>query len=135
MIKASQAQLAMLHAVAKTAAGENHQHIRDRAARMFDLTSLTELTMDQARELIELYQALIKPPEPPAPVVMGRGAFGGLPKKVAAKVAAAVAKPATPSAESRVPPRPAPPVAKPRPVHNFDPNLKIVKGGVEEIPW
>jgi hypothetical protein len=41
-------QMRLLHVVAKTA-GENRDHIRDRAARMWGLESLKELTMDQGR--------------------------------------------------------------------------------------
>jgi hypothetical protein len=81
-------------AVKAKQAGENHDMIRDRGARLWDLTSLTELTMDQARQLIEIYDDLIKPPEPSPPVVMGRGAFGGLPKRVTPSPAAAPSRPA-----------------------------------------
>jgi len=36
----------LLHAIAR-AGGEGHERIRDRAATLFDLTSLTELSSDQ----------------------------------------------------------------------------------------
>jgi hypothetical protein len=97
--------------------------------------------MEQARELIEVYNDLIAP-QPVKPTVMGRASFCGLPKRVAAKPIVAPSRPATmPSAAPRVTTEPMPPVrypahvrAKP-PAHNFDPHLEIARGGVEDIPW
>jgi hypothetical protein len=132
-IGASAGQMRLLHVKAKQA-GENRDMIRDRGARLWDMTSLTELTMEQARELIEIYDDLINPPEPAAPVVMGRGAFGGLPKRVTPTPAVEAPKHVVRvSVAPKVLP-PAPP--KPRTVHNFDPALKIRRGdGLEEIPF
>jgi hypothetical protein len=45
-------QMRLLHAVARQA-GEAHDHIRDRAATLFAIDSLTELSNDQARLLID----------------------------------------------------------------------------------
>jgi hypothetical protein len=106
--------------------------------------------MDQARQLIEIYDALINPPEPPASMVIGRGAFAGLPKFHNKKPAPAASKPAKlqsaqiAAAEPRVTTpsglKPDLVVQKPtwhlkKPAHNFDPNLQIQRDGVEEIPW
>ena len=52
---ASQEQMRMCHAIAREAAEERHEHIRDRAAAMFGVTSLTELEMSQMRALIDVY--------------------------------------------------------------------------------
>ena len=92
MIGASPGQMRMLHAVAKQA-GESHEHIRDRAATEFGIESLTELTMEQARQLISTYNDINHPPEPVVATVSGRGAFAGLPKRVAPKAARAPVQP------------------------------------------
>ena len=69
-------------------------------------------------------------PETPPPVVSGRGAFAGLPKRVAAKPAVAPSRLVV-SAAPNIQPAP----VKMR-VHNFDPGLQINRGdGLEEIPW
>jgi hypothetical protein len=134
-----------LHAIARDAADERHEHIRDRAAAMFGVTSLTELDMSQMRMLIDVYTQMLKP-EPTTPVVMGRGAFAGLPKRVTPTPAPAPPKPAKLQSAQivREPRWCAPDGSKPdltvrrrtfKKAHNFDPNLKIERGGVEEIPW
>ena len=129
---ASRAQIGLIYALARQI-GEGHPHIKDRAARQFDIGSMTELTDDQARRLIQQYQALINPPAPVA--AAGRFNFGGLPKRVAKPAAWAPAKPVTPSAAS-VAPATAPPSPVKKPVHNFAPSLKVARGGgIEEIPW
>jgi hypothetical protein len=149
-IPASPEQMRLVHAIARDAAKERHEDIRDRAARMFGVDSLTELDMDQMRALIDVYAQMLKP-EPAAPVVMGRGAFGGLPKRVNPKPAVESPKPAklhsTPMLATATDPRWCTPdgskpdlvVQRPtfhlKKAHNFDPNLKIARGGVEEIPW
>jgi hypothetical protein len=151
---ASTGQMRLLHVKAKQA-GEDHEHIRDRGCRLFGIHSLTELTSDQARQLINDYDELISPPAPVA--VLGRGtSFGSLPKFVNKKVAAAPAKPLQSAQIAAAPvvlrngvPRigtppghggPSPAahpsfLMKKKPVHNFDANLKIARDGVEEIPW
>ena len=150
MTIASTRQMRLLHVVAKTA-GENHDHIRGRAARLWGLESLEDLTMDQARQLIEVYNDIINPPEPPASMVSGRGAFAGLPKFHNKKPAPAPSKPAKlqcaqiateTEPRSLSPSGSKPELTVPKPTwhlkkaaHNFDPNLKIQRGGVEEIPW
>jgi hypothetical protein len=147
---ASPEQVRMLHAVARDAADERHEHIRDRAATMFGVTSLTELDIDQMRQLIDVYAKMLKP-EPASPVVvMGRGAFGGLPKRVNPSPAVEAPKPAKLKSTQMLTtePRVTTPSGRPqdltvvRPTfhlkkaaHNFDPNLKVALGGVEEIPW
>jgi hypothetical protein len=59
MIETSTREMRLLHAIARQA-GETHEHIRDRAAALFDLTSLTELSSDQARVLIDSYKTIVK---------------------------------------------------------------------------
>jgi hypothetical protein len=130
-IDASPEQMRMLHAIARDAADERHEHIRDRAAAMFGVDSLTELDMSQMRQLIDVY-AKMRKPEPVKPHVAGRGAFAGLPNRVSPKPAVEAPKPVV---RVSVAPKVLPaPVVKPK-VYNFDPNLKIQRGGVEEIPW
>jgi hypothetical protein len=133
MIKASPEQLRMVHAIARDAADERHEHIRDRAAAMFGVDSLTELDMAQMRQLIDVYAKMLKP-EPPADMVTGRGAFAGLPKRVTPKFDPEPAKPIV-----RVSVAPIIPPATPRrpaTVHNFDPALKIRRDdGLDQIPW
>jgi hypothetical protein len=132
-IDASPEQMRMVHAIARDAADEGHEHIRDRAANMFGVDSLKDLDMAQMRQLIDVYAQMLKP-EPPPPVVAGRGAFAGLPKRVTPTPAAPPSKPAVRvSVAPKILP-PAPP--KPRTVHKFDPGLKIRRGdGLEEIPF
>jgi hypothetical protein len=131
MIGASPAQMRLLHALARDA-GEDHAHIRDRAATEFGIESLTELTDQQARQLIQAYQAILTPPVPVTPVA--RTSFR-LPQRIAKPAAAAPSKPVTPSlAALRSPPAPVTTVKKA--VHNFDPGLKINhEQGLEDIPW
>ncbi len=133
MSDASPEQQRMLHAVARTAADEKDEHIRDRAAGLFGLTSLTRLTMSQARQLIDIYQKMLPPLETPKPRAMGSGAFVGFPKRVA--------KPADPAPSEAAmvvsaPTKPAPILPAKSPTHRFDRKLKIARGGdLEEIPW
>lgn len=133
-IGASPGQMRLLHVKARQL-GETHEHIRDRGATEFGIDSLTELTMEQARQVISIYDALIHPPAPVAAVVSGRGMFAGLPKRVTAK---AIVQPVQPvvvrvSVAPKIPPA-APP--KPRVVHNFDPKLQIRRDdGLDQIPW
>jgi hypothetical protein len=133
IIGASPGQMRLLHVKAKQA-GESHEHIRDRAATEFGIESLTELTMEQARQLISIYDDLINPPEPVVATVSGRGMFAGLPKRVAPKAAPAPVQPVVRvSVAPIIPPAPPP---KPRTVHNFDPHLKIRRDdGLDQIPW
>jgi hypothetical protein len=148
-IDASPEQMRMVHAIARDAAKERHEDVRDRAARMFGVDSLTQLDMNQMRQLIDVYAQMLKP-EPAPPVVMGRGAFGGLPKRVNPTPAPAPSRPVKLQSAQivREPRWCTPDGSKPdlvvqRPTwhlkkkkaHNFDPNLKIERGGVEEIPW
>jgi hypothetical protein len=100
VIEVSTQQMRLLHAIARQA-GETHEHIRDRAAAQFDLTSLTELSSDQARVLIDTYKGIVNPPEPPQPT---RFNFGTLPKRVEKKPAAETPKPVAQAV-------PAPPIA------------------------
>jgi hypothetical protein len=134
VIGASPGQQRLLHAIAREA-GEAHDHIRDRAATLFSIDSLTELSSDQARQLIDVYSDIVNPPPPPQPT---RFDFGRLPKRVAQKPAAAASEPAkahVPAATrstggiGRIPPA----VAKPKPF-KFDPKHGI-DPSLEEIPW
>jgi hypothetical protein len=153
---ASPEQMRMVHAIARDAAEERHEHVRDRAARMFGVTSLTELDMDQMRQLIDVYK-MMKPERAPPVMVMGRGALGGLPKRVTPVKPDVAPKPAKLHSTQMLATDPRTPVGskpaligssgvadlvvqrptflKKKAVHNFDPDLKVVRGGVEEIPW
>jgi hypothetical protein len=131
---ASPEQMRMVHAIARDAAEERHEHIRDRAATMFGVTSPNELDMNQMRALIDVYAKMLKPEPAPPVLVMGRGAFGGLPKRVTPTPPVEAPKPVVRVSVSPKVLPPAPP--KPRTVHNFDPGLKIARGGgLEEIPF
>jgi hypothetical protein len=127
-IGASTAQMRLLHVLARDA-GEDHAHIRDRAATEFCIESLTELTDQQARHLIQLYQAILKPPVPVTAVA--RSSFFSLPKLVAKPAAAAPSKPVTPAPVAlRSPPAPVK-----KPANNFDPSLKTQRGqGTRGLP-
>jgi hypothetical protein len=100
-IEASPEQIRMCHGIAKTAAGEDHGQIRDRASRMFGVTSLKELTMSQMRQLIDEYQAMLVP-EPVAATPVKYSNFGSLPKFTNKKPAAEPSKPATPLKSTQV---------------------------------
>jgi hypothetical protein len=125
MISISPEQMRLVHALARQC-GEGHEHIRDRAASKWDIGSLKDLTMAQARVLIDEYQSEITPPAPVQPPERPRFTFASLPKKAAAKPAGHVSKPVTrPSGGDLMPPS-----FKPR----FDPRFGI-SDEMAEIPF
>jgi hypothetical protein len=132
-------QMRKLHAVAKQA-GEGHDHIRDRAATLWDIGSLKDLDSVQASHLIDVYQAEIEPPKSPAPAPIPRFNFGSLPKRVEKKAAAAASRP-VPAAASIHPALVMPPVGRPvpspatnKPSRPRRPNIAI-DPELEKIPW
>ena len=132
-------QMRLLHALARQV-GEGHEYVRDRAAAVWDIGSLKELTVAQARQLIDEYQAEIKPPKPPEPASITRFHFGSLPKRVAAKAVAQPPKPVTQSSADLG----MPPIGKPVPNpadSKAKPGLPLfaarlgIDPEMEKIPW